>query len=100
MATVGCDSVGRRALLGDTNLSEAIVTVEDEKLFTEEPEIELAAWLVDDGSTVAEGQPIAQVMTAKVTVEVPAPAAGRLRIECQPGQLLRRGGRLGVIISE
>lgn len=35
-------------------------------------------WLVEPGTTVAEGQPILRVETDKVDADVPAPVAGTL----------------------
>jgi 2-oxoisovalerate dehydrogenase E2 component (dihydrolipoyl transacylase) len=40
---------------------------------------EIVRWLVAEGETVAEDQPIVEVMTDKVTVELPSPFAGVLR---------------------
>ena len=37
---------------------------------------EIVQWLVAEGATVEEHQPVVEVMTDKATVEVPAPAAG------------------------
>jgi pyruvate dehydrogenase E2 component (dihydrolipoamide acetyltransferase) len=37
---------------------------------------EIVKWLVKEGDTVAEHQPVVEVMTDKATVEIPAPAAG------------------------
>ena len=39
---------------------------------------EIVKWLVSEGDVVAEHQSIVEVMTDKATVEVPAPAAGRI----------------------
>jgi 2-oxoisovalerate dehydrogenase E2 component (dihydrolipoyl transacylase) len=39
---------------------------------------EIVTWLVPEGATVAADQPIVEVMTDKVTVELPAPFAGVL----------------------
>ena len=41
-------------------------------------EVELVAWYVKPGDTVAEDQPIADVMTDKATVEIPSPVTGRV----------------------
>jgi pyruvate/2-oxoglutarate dehydrogenase complex dihydrolipoamide acyltransferase (E2) component len=38
----------------------------------------LLEWLVVPGDRVADGQPLVRVETAKVEVEIPAPAAGTL----------------------
>ena len=39
-------------------------------------EVELVAWHVNAGDTVAEDQVLADVMTDKATVEIPSPVAG------------------------
>lgn len=39
---------------------------------------EIVKWLVAEGDVVAEHQSVVEVMTDKATVEVPAPAAGRI----------------------
>src|SRR5690606_6468845 len=39
---------------------------------------EIVKWLVAEGDTVEEHQPVVEVMTDKATVELPAPAAGTL----------------------
>src|SRR5881394_572419 len=41
-------------------------------------EVELVAWYVKPGDTIAEDQPIADVMTDKATVEIPSPVGGRV----------------------
>ncbi len=41
-------------------------------------EAELVEWLVTPGATVKQGQPLAEVMTDKATMELPAPFAGRI----------------------
>ena len=39
---------------------------------------EIVQWLVEEGASVEEHQPVVEVMTDKATVEVPAPAAGTI----------------------
>ncbi len=51
----------------------------------------LAEWLVTDGATVTEGQPIYALETEKATEEVESPAAGVLKIIGQPGTLHQVG---------
>ncbi len=41
-------------------------------------EVELVAWHVNTGDTVAEDQLLADVMTDKATVEIPSPVAGKV----------------------
>jgi len=39
---------------------------------------EVTRWLVSEGATVAEDDPVVEVMTDKATVEIPSPAAGTI----------------------
>jgi 2-oxoisovalerate dehydrogenase E2 component (dihydrolipoyl transacylase) len=41
-------------------------------------EVEILKWLVKEGDDVKEGQMVAEVMTDKVTTEIPAPFSGKL----------------------
>ena len=41
-------------------------------------EAEIVKWLVQVGDTVAEDQPLVEVLTDKATVEIPSPRAGRV----------------------
>ena len=53
---------------------------------------EIVKWLVDVGATVKEHQAIAEVMTDKATVEIPAPVSGRVvSLTGQPGDMVRVG---------
>jgi pyruvate dehydrogenase E2 component (dihydrolipoamide acetyltransferase) len=45
-------------------------------------------WLVEDGDAVEAGQPIVEIETDKATVEVEAPAEGRVRILAAEGAML------------
>jgi len=53
-------------------------------------EVELVAWHVQVGETVAEDQLLADVMTDKATVEIPSPVAGTV---------LSLGGTVGQVIA-
>ncbi len=58
-------------------------------------EAEIVEWLVQPGDSVREGQPIANLMTDKANVEVPAPVGGRvLRTTGQPGDRVPVGAEL------
>ncbi len=55
-------------------------------------EAELVRWLVEPGATVQRGQALAEVMTDKATMEVPAPFAGAITaLHAQPGQTIQVG---------
>ncbi|KUY80727.1 dihydrolipoamide acetyltransferase family protein [Burkholderia sp. RF4-BP95] len=53
-------------------------------------EVELVAWHVRPGQTIAEDQPLADVMTDKAAVEIPSPVAGKV---------LELGGRIGEMMA-
>ncbi|MDR6536065.1 dihydrolipoamide acetyltransferase family protein [Variovorax soli] len=58
-------------------------------------EVELVAWWVQPGETVAEDQVLADVMTDKATVEIPSPVAGKvLALGGTVGQLIAVGAEL------
>src|SRR5436305_9753531 len=55
-------------------------------------EAELVAWLVKPGDRVQRGQNLAEVMTDKATMEVPAPFAGTITaLRAEPGQKIKVG---------
>ncbi|MFC6766520.1 dihydrolipoamide acetyltransferase family protein [Natrinema soli] len=58
---------------------------------------ELVSWLVEEGETVSEDQPVAEVETDKALVEVPAPVDGTVReLHVEAGEIVPVGT---VIIS-
>ena len=57
----------------------------------------LAEWLVSDGATVTEGQPIFSLESDKSTNEVEAPAAGVIKITGVPGETYEVGAVIGTI---
>jgi pyruvate/2-oxoglutarate dehydrogenase complex dihydrolipoamide acyltransferase (E2) component len=63
------------------------------RLSENEPDAEgvLATWFVSDGDQVASGQLLAEVMVEKVSGEVVAPAAGRVRLLVAEDQTTRQG---------
>lgn len=64
-------------------------------------EAEVVAWHVKVGATVAEDDPLVDVMTDKATVEIPAPRAGRVvAITGSPGDKIRVGTELLVLDVE
>lgn len=61
-------------------------------------EAEVVGWHVKVGATVAEDDPLVDVMTDKVTVEIPSPRAGRvLAMTGGPGDKVRVGAELLVL---
>lgn len=58
-------------------------------------EVELVGWHVKVGDTVAEDQPLADVMTDKATVEIPSPVVGKVvSLGGDVGQVMAVGGEL------
>jgi pyruvate/2-oxoglutarate dehydrogenase complex dihydrolipoamide acyltransferase (E2) component len=62
-------------------------------LSEERPDAEgvLATWFVSDGDQVASGQLLGEVMVEKVSGEVLAPVAGRVRLLVPEDQTARQG---------
>jgi 2-oxoisovalerate dehydrogenase E2 component (dihydrolipoyl transacylase) len=64
-------------------------------------EAEIVAWRVKPGDIVAEDDVIAEVMTEKAAVEVPAPVSGRVvSITGEPGEMVPVGAELIVFETE
>lgn len=63
------------------------------RLSENEPDAEgvLATWFVSDGDQVASGQLLGEVMVEKVSGDVVAPAAGRVRLLVTEDQTTRQG---------
>jgi|UniRef100_UPI0035CB1375 pyruvate/2-oxoglutarate dehydrogenase complex dihydrolipoamide acyltransferase (E2) component len=57
----------------------------------------LAEWLVADGATVREGDPLYGIESDKSTNEVEAPASGTLRTIGVPGETYEVGTVIGTI---
>jgi 2-oxoglutarate dehydrogenase E2 component (dihydrolipoamide succinyltransferase) len=57
----------------------------------------LSRWLVKDGSQVQENTPLFELETDKITTEVPAGAAGKVRFTAQEGQTLPIGSVVAAI---
>ena len=60
---------------------------------------DLVRWLVDDGTAVEPGQPIFEMETEKVEVEVEAEDAGVLRQLVPPGTKLKPGAIVGCLLA-
>jgi 2-oxoisovalerate dehydrogenase E2 component (dihydrolipoyl transacylase) len=64
-------------------------------------EAEIVAWHVKVGDLVKEDQLMAEVMTDKAAVEVPAPVTGRvLSVNGQPGEMVKVGSELIVFETD
>src|SRR5215471_2757195 len=61
-------------------------------------EAELVAWHIKPGDLIEEDQHIIDVMTDKATVEIPAPAAGKVvSVKGAPGEMLAVGSEILVL---
>ena len=57
-------------------------------------------WLKNPGDSVSKGEPIVEIETDKVTVEVEAPASGVLReVSAQPGDVVAVGRTIALIFA-
>src|SRR5450631_2146044 len=57
----------------------------------------VARWLKQAGAAVAADEPLVELETDKVTVEVPAPVAGTLEISAAEGSEVEVGAVLGQV---
>ena len=57
----------------------------------------LLGWLAQDGASVEAGEVIAEIMVEKVTMDIEAPASGRLVIVTPVGAPIRPGAVLATI---
>ncbi|KFF59796.1 hypothetical protein JF66_08820 [Cryobacterium sp. MLB-32] len=62
-----------------------------------ESDADLVQWLVADGDTVALGQSIVALETAKSTVDFAAPAAGIITLSAAEGDLIEADQTIAVI---
>ena len=83
----------RRPHGGGLLMAERVFTLPDLGEGLEEAIV--SAWLVAEGDTVSLNQPFVEIETAKATVEVPAPFAGRVaRLHVAAGETLAVGAPL------
>lgn len=70
------------------------------KLGMNQEEGEIVSWLVSEGDSVTEGQPIVEIETDKATVELEATASGVLaRIVHGEGDIVPINGVIAVILA-
>jgi pyruvate/2-oxoglutarate dehydrogenase complex dihydrolipoamide acyltransferase (E2) component len=64
-------------------MSDETVAVESETIWpADSDDVEdaiVSNWFVREGTTVTEGDPIAEIQIEKVSIDVPAPATGEVR---------------------
>lgn len=68
------------------------------QLGTEITEAEITEWLVKEGASVTEGDPVLTITTTKMAIDIDAPASGTLvRILVAEGELVAVGAVVGEI---
>ena len=67
------------------------------QLGTEVTEAEVTEWLAADGETVEEGEPVVNISTTKMAMDLEAPASGRLKIVVEEGEIAKVGDTLAEI---
>ena len=63
----------------------------------DDPSGSTVIWLFDEGATVRQGDVIAEILVEKVTLELEAPASGRLTRLVEAESVVNKGDRLAVI---
>ena len=63
-------------------------------------EVELANWLVDDGSVVSKGQDIAEIDSDKATIVINAETSGTIHFKMNEGDKIPVGSVIGIIDTE
>ncbi len=76
-------------------MSTEIIIAED--LWEEDTEAVVTSWLVSSGSTVEQGDLIAEIMTDKIQHEIEAPASGTLTITSDVDAVVNKGDVIGTI---
>jgi 2-oxoisovalerate dehydrogenase E2 component (dihydrolipoyl transacylase) len=63
-------------------------------------EAEIVTWLVAEGDVIVIDQPVVEVESAKSSVELPSPFAGRVeKLHAQPGDVVHKGSVLVSVIA-
>ncbi len=85
----------------DLDLSAPNVELKVPTLGESVDQAELTRWIEIQGAEIKKDQPICELETEKVTIEVPSPATGRLiQILVLPGENVKVGSILGRIVPE
>ena len=70
-----------------------------DEAWAEEDEGVVSNWFFRDGASVKKGEPVAEVMVAKVEFEIAAPQAGVLKIAIPQEGTIPKGVAIGSITS-
>jgi pyruvate dehydrogenase E2 component (dihydrolipoamide acetyltransferase) len=77
-----------------------MITVTLPQLSISMEEGKILRWLAEDGAVVTAGQPVVEIETDKATVEVEAPAEGRLSIVAPEGAVVRVEATIAHILRD
>ena len=66
-------------------------------LWEEEVEAVITSWLISDGSEVAEGKVIAELMVEKIQYELLAPASGIINIIKDVDEVVSKSERIATV---
>ena len=58
----------------------------------------IAEWLIADGATVNEGEPLFSLESEKSVEEIPSPASGTVKIHKRKGETCKVGAVIGEIL--
>jgi pyruvate/2-oxoglutarate dehydrogenase complex dihydrolipoamide acyltransferase (E2) component len=67
------------------------------QLGNEVTEAEVTEWLKADGAAVEEGEPVVNISTTKMAMDLEAPASGTLKIVVEEGEIAEVGATLAEI---
>ncbi len=67
------------------------------QLGNEVTEAEITEWLKADGDAVEDGEPIVNISTTKMAMDLDAPASGTLKILLEEGEIAEVGDTLAEI---
>ncbi len=77
--------------------TSSIPLVLPDDAWAEEQEGVLSNWFFRDGAQVREGEPVAEVMVAKVEFEIVAPKTGTLSMAVPQEGIIRKGVPIGSV---
>ncbi|UVJ46365.1 lipoyl domain-containing protein [Pseudomonas sp. LS1212] len=76
-------------------MTTPIVIADD--LWEGDAEAVITSWLVSDGTEVAQGDLVAEIMSEKAQFEIEAPAAGALKILEEEDAVVAKGATIGLV---
>ncbi|MDJ1006269.1 MAG: lipoyl domain-containing protein [Paracoccaceae bacterium] len=78
-------------------MAQSVTVLLVPQLGTEVTEAEITEWLMADGEPVEAGEPVVNISTTKMAMDLEAPASGRLKIVMEEGEIAKVGDTLAEI---